>query len=226
MLLLVPLLPAYLLFTYLDSFAKWTGSLAGGTLKVGGAAALYISLVLLGWMNPPQAPSFSTTIYLFGPRGHQDLILRGTGQAIIDTGSLRRKQPIGADGEAVFLEIPAHFLDQEVPIALDADGFELADPHPTARLGKAGVYVGVRRKTGRVKGYVQDEEGRPLPGVTLALAEMTKSSDNSGYFEFVIPSDQMQSDMTLRAAPPGFAAWSIHVEPNSGDIPVTLHRQR
>ena len=113
-----------------------------------------------------------------------------------------------------------------MPIALDAEGFELVDPHPTVRLAKSGAYIEVRRKTGRVKGYVQDEEGRPLPGVTLALAGMSKSSNNFGYFEFVVPGDKMQSDLTLRTAPPGFMAWSIHVEPNSGDIPVTLHRQR
>jgi hypothetical protein len=225
-LLLVPLPPAFLLFRYLDSFGEWTGSLSGGKLKLRGAAALYFALVLLGSLHPPQPPSFSTTVYLYGPSGHQDLILRGSGQVFIDTGSLRRRQPIGADGEAVFLEIPASFLGKKVPVALDADGFELADPNPTVQLDKGAAYVEVRRKPGRIKGYVKDDEGRPLPGVTLTLAGLTASSTESGYFEFTIPGDKLQPSLTLKALSPGFVPWSDTVVPNSNDVEISMHRER
>ena len=225
-LLLVPLLPAYLLFKYLDSFGEWTGSILGGTLKLGGAAALYFALILLGWLHPPQAPSFSTTIYLYGPSGPQDLVLRGTGYLMIDTGGLRRKASIGNDGETFFPEIPANFRNQKVLVTLDADGFELVDPHQKVHLNGSNVYVEVRKKPGRITGYVQDDEGIPLPGVALALAGLTQLSDKSGYFEFVVPGDKMQSDLTLKAMSPGFAPWSDSVVPNSNDVTISMHRQK
>jgi hypothetical protein len=216
---------ASILFGALSSLGHFEASHSGFKVKFSGAAAVFGFVVWLGIHFAPQVLPFTFTIYIHGAGGRQDLILRGTGEVIIDTGSLRRKRPVGADGDAVFLEIPANFLDKEVPVALDADGFELADPHPTVRLSKDGAYVEVRRKPGLIKGNCHDTEGRPLPGVTLTLAGMTKSSDVAGEFEFVVPGDKMQTELTLRATLPGFKTWSILAVPDSGDIPVTLVRQ-
>ena len=221
-LLLIPILPAFVLFKCLDSF----GELKGRNWKFGGAAALYVFLVLQGLKYAPEVTSFSTTIYLYGPGGKQDLILRGMGQVLVDIGGDRRKKNIDADGEVVISEIPSNFLNKTVTISLDANGFELADLVPTVQLVKGSTYIGVRRKSGLIRGYVEDDDGRRLKGINLAVAGMTQLSDDSGNFEFVIPGDKMGSELTLRTEPSGFAALSIHVVPNSVDVPVTLHRQR
>ena len=81
---------------------------------------------------------------------------------------------------------------------LDADGFELVDPQQKVHLAGSSVYVEVRKKPGRIKGYVQDDEGKPLAGVSIALAGMATSSSESGYFELDVPGDRLQPSLISR----------------------------
>ena len=214
------------LFGFLRSFAIYRGKQFDGELELGGAIVAFFIVIVLGLQLPVPASNFSLTVYLHGTGGIQDLVLRGNGYVIIDIGGSRRKAYIGSDGEAYFAEIPANFRDQEVPVILDADGFELANPTQCVRLVGSNFYVEVRRKSVRIKGYVHDSEGEPLAGVKMSLAGLATSSDGAGFFELVISGSDLQPKMTLNAESSGFAPWSDAVVPNSNDITITLHRQR
>lgn len=227
-LVLVPLglSAAAFLFGALRSYATYRGKQFGGVLELGGPVVLFLLVVILGFWLPKPASNFPLTVYVHGPAGPQDLLLRGNGYIMLDIGGERKKRAIGNDGEVVFSEIPASFRGQEVPLALDADGYELVDPHQRVHLTKSSVYVEVRKKPGRISGYVHDDSGKPLAAVSIAVAALTASTNEHGYFELVIPGKQFQPSLTLNAVAPGFEPWSDTVVPNSNDVTITLHRQR
>ena len=217
---------AAFLFGGLRSYARYRGKQFGGVLELGGPVVAFVIVLILGFCLPAPASNFSLTVYVHGPGGPQDMVLRGTGSIMIDTAGLRRKASIGNDGEAFFPEIPANFRGQEVPVALDAAGYELVDPHQKFHLAGSSVYVEVRKKPGRISGYVHDDDGKPLAAVSIVVAGLTTSSNGAGYFELGIPGDQLQPSLTLNAVVSGFIPWNDTVVPNSNDVTITLHRQR
>jgi hypothetical protein len=214
------------LFGALPSDAQYRGRQFGGVLKLGGPVVLFLIVLILGFVLPKPASNFPLTVYVHGPGGPQDLMLRATGYLMLDIGGERKKRPIGNDGEVVFSEIPANFRSQEVSVTLDADGYELVDAHQKARLKENSVYVEVRKKPGRVRGYVHDGEGKPLAAVSIVIAGLTTSTNENGYFDLLIPGDQLQPSLTLKAVASGFEPWSDTVVPNSNDVTITLLRQK
>ena len=126
-------------------------------LQLGGPVVAFLIVIILGFWLAPAASNFPLTVYAHGAGGPQDLVLRGSGYIIIDTAGLRRQALIGNDGEAFFPEVPANFRGQKVPVALDADGYQPVDLHQEAHLTGASVYVEVRKKPGRIRGYVAEQ---------------------------------------------------------------------
>jgi hypothetical protein len=217
---------ALVLFGTLRSYAVYSGKQFGGVLQLRGPVVVFFVVIILGFWLPKPASNFPLTVYVHGPGGPQDMTLRGSGYVVIDTAGLRRKAAIGNDGDAFFPEIPANFRGQEVPIALDADGYEMVDSHQQARLTETSVYVEVRKKPGRIRGYVHDDTGKPVSAVSIVVVGLTASTDQNGYFDLTIPGEKLQSNLTLKAIKPGFDVWSDTIVPNSNDVTVTLRPQR
>ena len=216
---------AAFLFGALRAYGFYKGKLFGGALELGGPAVAFFLVLVLGFQLPSPAANVSLTVYVHGPGGPQDLRLRGTGTVRIDTGGLRRLAPIDANGQAVFMEIPANFRGQEVAVGLDAEGYELIDPNQTIRLDGSSAYVSVRKKAGRIAGHVEDEMGDPIGGVGITVLGITTLTKIDGSFEVSIPGDQLQSYLTLRAVIPGYTIWSDYVVPNSNEITIALHKK-
>ncbi len=203
--------------------------------RIAAAVVTVIFIGLFGWWiwpasvqpaSTPPASNFLLTVYLHGSAGPKDIILKGRGYVLIDTGGLQRKADIGENGEAIFVEIPANFRGQEVPVGLDADGYELTDPHQKIKLDASSAYLEIRRKAARIAGHAEDENGTRLTGVTMDITGITAVTDATGHFELTIPGEQAQSSLTLRAAAPGFLPWSDTVVPNSNEVTVVLSRKR
>ena len=215
---------AAFLFGALRSYGHYRGKQVGGALELGGPVVGFVIVLILGFWLPEPASNFPLTVYVHGAGGPQDLALRGLGSVVIDTAGLRRRAPIGSDGEAFFPEIPANFRGQEVPVAIDARDYELIDPNQKVRLIGSTAYVEARKKAGRVMGYVHDDKGKPLAGVSIVVAGLMTSTDGAGHFDLVIPGNQLQPSLTLEAIASGFALWSDTIVPNSNDVVITLHR--
>ena len=106
---------------------------------------------------------------------------------LLDLGADRRRQPIGAEGQAYFPAIPATFRAQEVSIGLRSDGFEVSDPDRKYRLDGVSLYLSVRKKAGRIYGRVQDDNGNPIPNAKIDLAGLPGITESLGHFELPIP---------------------------------------
>ena len=105
-------------------------------------------------------------------------------------GGDRRRQPIGAEGQAYFPAIPPTFRGQEVPIGVESDTFELSDPNQKCRLDGSSIYLSVQKKAGHLSGRVQDEKGNPVSDATIHVAGLSATTDSIGHFEVDIPGDQ------------------------------------
>jgi hypothetical protein len=86
--------------------------------------------------------------------------------------------------------------------------------------------VSVRKKAGQLSGRTQDEDGNPLAGVNVQVADLSTTSDSAGHFKIEIPGDQLQSEMDLVASANGYSSSHLTVVPNGNDVVIALARAR
>jgi hypothetical protein len=226
-LLPMALAAAVFLFGVVRSYARYRGKQLGGMLELGGPIVAFLLVVILGFVLVKPMTTFPLTVYVHGEGGPQDLVLRNSGDVLLDLGGDRRRQPIGADGQAYFPEIPANFQGQEVPVSVESDAFEVSDTKHKYRLDGPSIYLPVRPKGGHLSGWVKDEKGHPIPGVRINIADLSKVSDSSGYFEFAIPGQQMQGELHLEALASGYAPVNLNsVVPDANPLTIQLRRTK
>lgn len=140
------------LFGVVRSYARYSGEQLGGMLELGGPIAAFLLVVVLGFVLVKPVTTFPLTVYVHGEGGPQDLVLRNTGDVLLDLGGDRQRKPIGADGQAYFPAIAATFQGQEVPISVESEGFEVSDAKQKYRIERSSLYLPVQRKAGRLSG--------------------------------------------------------------------------
>jgi hypothetical protein len=214
---------AAFLFGVMRSFARYTGQQYGGTLELGGPIVAFVLVVGGGfYLVPKPLSTFPLTVYVHGEAGPHDLVLKNSGHVFVDLEGDRRSQPIGENGQAYFPAIPDHFRGRDVPIWVDAKGFESTVADQKERVDGASLYLKVHRKSGHVSGRVQDEHGNPIADANLSLVGLSSRSDASGHFEFVIPGEKLEQEMDLQAIAPGYKAQKYKAVPDANELTVTL----
>jgi hypothetical protein len=212
------------LFGVVRSYARYSGKHLGGMLELGGPIVAFLLVVILGFVLVKPVTTFPLTVYVQGEGGPQDLVLKNSGDVLLDLGGDRRRQPIGAEGQAYFPAIPPTFRGQEVPIGVESAVFELSDPKQKCRLDGNSIYLSVRRKAGHLSGWVQDDNGNPIPNATIHVAGLSKVADSAGHFEFVIPGKRLQPELELEAVAIGYVPKHYKVVPNANEMVVQLTR--
>jgi hypothetical protein len=120
--------------------------------------------------------------------------------------------------------IPSSFRGQEVPITLDAEGFEAAAPNQKYRLDRSDIYLLVHRRSGLVSGMVQDDKNQPIVGAAITIGTNTITSGASGHFDFVIAGEQLKSELRMQVTAPGFKLFREFVVANANETTITLQR--
>jgi hypothetical protein len=214
------------LFGVLRSFASYRGKHLGGVLELGGPIIAAAMVVIGGFVLVPNPATFPITVYVHGERGPQDVVLRDSGRVFLDLGAEHRSEPIGANGQAYFPAIPANFRGQEVLAWVESETFDPVGGAQKRRLEGASLYLTVRKKSGRVAGRVQDQEGNALAGAEVRVAGVSTSTDSTGHFELTIPGDRLKPELDLYAVAPGYGAARYTAVPNSNDMVIDLKRLR
>jgi hypothetical protein len=222
---LVPLglFAALVLFGVQRSYAHYKGRHIGGVLELGGPVVVFLLVILGGFMLVPSPRAFALTVYVHGPAGRQDLVLRNEGHVILDLGGDRRREKIGDKGEAYF-RIPPEFRGQRVPVGVESEAYETAAPSEDLKLDTDRLYLRVRRKSGHLTGRVQDREGNAVPGASIQVAGVSVSTGPDGRFEISIPGERMKPEFSLTAAAGGYATQSHTVVANANEITIILQR--
>ena len=214
---------AVFLFGVVRSFARYKGEQYGGNLELGGPIVAFVLVVGGGFVLVPKPPStFPLTVYVHGEAARNDVVLRNSGRVFVDLDGDRQSRSIGENGEAYFPAIPDRFRGQEVPIWVDATGFESTIADQKQRVDGGSLYLAVRKKNGHVSGRVQDQDGNPISGAELSVAGVLTHSDVSGHFELIIPGDKLDQEMDLQAVAHGYKAQKYKVVPNANELTITL----
>jgi hypothetical protein len=103
------LVPVIFLTGVLKSSAAYDSKLLGGTLRLGGSVVVFGLVVVGGYFFDPNTMTFPLTVYVHGEGGPQDVVLRKSGQVVLELALERRREPIGENGEAYFPAIPVNF---------------------------------------------------------------------------------------------------------------------
>jgi hypothetical protein len=226
MLLAMGLAVAVFLFLGFRSYSTYTGKVLDGTLTLGGPAVLMLLVVGLGFkfVEPPAA-RFDLTVFVHGEAGPQTMILRNRGALLLDLGADRRRETIGDKGEVRFVGIPTDQRGRTVPVALDAEGYELVDPKSQVKFSAETAYLAVRPASVQLSGRVQDEKGRAVPAAKLRLSSHTAQSAEDGWFSFKVPSDLPVTERTLHVTAPGFESSHLQTTPGSNPLTVVLQKE-
>jgi hypothetical protein len=163
------------------------------------------------------------TVFVHGPGGGLDVVLRGHGRVVMDLNGNRRFESIDKKGAAHFPGIPIEFRAQPVSVSLEAEGFESADRGPKKLVGES-LYLPVRKSVGRLYGKVSDERQEPVPDALLDVGGFTTKTDMAGRFEVSIPGDKMRPEMTLDIRASGFQPQTVAATPGANEIRISLRR--
>ncbi|MGE0084629.1 MAG: TIR domain-containing protein [Desulfococcaceae bacterium] len=225
--LLIPvgLCTAAFLFGAMRSYAVYSGKVLNGMLEIGGPAVIAILTVIGGFLLVPDTKPFDMTVFVHGSKGQQDAVIRNKGMVTMDLDGNRRSESIGEKGQAYFSGIPAGFINQEVLISVEAEGFEMAKPGKTV-LKPGSIYVEVKPdgRLGKISGKVRDADGKPLPGAGLSIGKLQTVSDAGGWFEMEIPPEMQNQEYLLEAYLEGYPAWRELVP--AGDNQTVVFRKK
>lgn len=97
--------------------------------------------------DPGFAPPLQLTVYVHGEKSKQDIVLENTGKLIVDFGHDRDIEPIGANGRTNFGEISERFLNKEIGLSLEAEGYKLMNPNKEYIYTGDPIYIGVKKDT-------------------------------------------------------------------------------
>ena len=214
------------LFGVLRSYARYRGKQLGGVLELGGPIVAFAMVVIGGFVLVPNLATFPFTVYVHGEAGPQEIVLRDSGRVVMDLGLDRRSEPIGENGQAFFPAIPANFRGQNVHIGVESADFEPVDSSRELPLDGTSLYLAVRRKSGRISGFVQDSDGNPVIGAVVWVAGLSTTTDASGHFDFTIPGNRLKEELDLQAVAAGYAPARLKVVPGSNEASVVLKRSQ
>lgn len=211
-------------FGVLRSIALFRGQEFDGAVVLGAPILVAALVVWGGFKLPlPEPAVFGITVFVHGPGGPQDIVLRGRGNVLMDLGGQRRPESIDNKGAAYFPGIRADFRGREVPITLQCEGFELADSGLRKLTGDS-LYLPVRRRDVRFYGMVSDERGEPIVGATMRVGETSQNTDDNGRFDIRLPGNTVSPEMTLDARALGFEPQTLGVTPGANEIRIRLLR--
>jgi hypothetical protein len=94
------------LFGVVRSYARYSDKQLGGMLELGGPIVAFLLIVILGFVLVKPVTTFPLTVYVHGKDGPQDLVLRNSGDVLLDLGLDRRRQPIGSEDRPTFPRSP------------------------------------------------------------------------------------------------------------------------
>jgi len=217
---------AIAMFSSVKTYARYSGKVLNGTLELGGPVLVFFGVIVTGhvYVKEPLT-DFAYTVFVHGPAGEQDLVLRKTGSVMLRLNADPRIEAIGDKGEARFVGIPANLRDAEVSVGVDAVGYELKEPSAKLKLKGSFGYVAVQPKSLTLEGMVFDTAGQPIAKARVVAGDQSMETDENGRFRFVFR-DPSGSAVTVAVSIAGYAVSRTMGTPGGGPMQVQLTKAR
>lgn len=204
--------------------SSFSGKFCGGHLKLRGSAVIFFVIMAIGFKFAPTTDSFAVTIFVHGPGGQHDLLLRGEGKVALDLREDRRYEAIDEKGAAHFLGIPAISRGKEAFISVEANGFELNGQN-SIKLDSGSIYLPIRKKDGIFRGSVFSELGNEIYNAVINIEEFATETDENGQFVLKVPGERLRNKMRLYVKATEFIAQEHYVVPGSNEIQIRLQHK-
>lgn len=179
--------------------------------------------LMLAWVVILPRRDFAQTVFVHGPGGRQDLVLRGTGKLWLDLGREREEAFIDERGAAYFPSIAAVFRGRGVPVLLQADWWRLRDTQAVCILNGEAAYLALEPLEAVITGTVLRPGGvKGLAGVRVSIGAHRAISDEQGRFRILLPAGEVEGELDLVASLPGHRDHRSSVRPRGGPIKFIL----
>lgn len=170
--------------------------------------------------------SMQLTVYVQGLDGKPIAEIQNEGKIIVDFGNDRRAPLIGENGRTNLGEIPEKFHGETIPIILDAEGYEPAEPTKQYIMDGKPIYFLVKRDNslGIIQGIVKDRSGETFIANALVMIDQdtTTITDSLGRFYLLMPADKHKDTYTLTIKKESYKVKSEYYKPKSGSIEIRL----
>jgi len=218
-LLVLGLAAAAFLFGVLQSSATYRGESGWGVLELGGPIVSAVLVVPGGFFLVPNPSPFEVTFLVHEREG---FVRKASGDLLVVIGSEVRRNEIGENGAVYLTDIPPTHRGEAISVSIESKEFELIQPEQRYLLKGDRIQVEVRKKSGKIFGRVQDQDGKPLEGVKIEAAGLSTTTASAGRFEFVIPGDRLQPAFELVAEAAGYSPRHYEAIPNANELVVAL----
>ncbi|QLG45410.1 hypothetical protein [Costertonia aggregata] len=158
--------------------------------------------------NSEDSDSIDFTVFVHGPNGHDDLILRNQGKVYLDLKTDRREASINEKGEATFKQVPSSVTGRAVKINI-----EHPEPYRPVSLDSlyrisngAAIYLQVKLyNIGNIYGNVLDSRtNKGVDSVRVSVRDAYTFTDIYGYYKLEIPSNYQKKYQNIRFEKNGY----------------------
>ncbi|MDP1815069.1 MAG: hypothetical protein Q8K92_11530 [Leadbetterella sp.] len=156
---------------------------------------------LIGWVDfaawERQSTALQLTVFVHGPKSKTEIVLQNTGKVIADFGNDRRIGQVGVDGRTNFGEIPASFLNKEIALGVEAEGFDPIETGKKYIFTGEPIYFAIKQDDllGLIRGMVGDKKGSPIAdAIVMINQDTTTTTDSLGKFCLLLPEHMRVKD--------------------------------
>lgn len=163
-------------------------------VQAGGAVVVFFAVLAFDPANRMAEgkceADFAQTIYVHGPKGISDRLITGHGAIVMLLPGGEREAAIDQEGKAVFTEIAAKLKNSNIQFYLkNEQPYRLLRPDSlyTLQEGRAIYLEAMLEGVDKLYGNIVDENGAPIAGVKVAIADIFTLTDSAGNFNLIIP---------------------------------------
>lgn len=170
-------------------------------------------------------PTVSTSVFVRGADGPQDMILRKKGHVIMDLKGERRKADINENGVAYFQNL---HVGDSVTLQVDfSEPYKSINPDSMYVINSNGsIYMQVTLQgINQVKGRIIYHDA-PLQDVIVSIDMLSDTTDESGRYRINIPEQQQRQHYEVWFNKQGFKMKSATAYPQTGeDLNIVMEKQ-
>lgn len=228
--LLLPLglAAAAFLFGAMHAYARYTGKVFSGKLEITGPAVMFFLVIILGFVLIPAARAFDFTIFLQDAEGKTVLKNQGMVRIILGNNPVTRR--IDENGAVNFNGIHPQFMNSEVPVELEAEGWRFVNRQvPAACLLKGDNAVMTIERYGldRLSGTIMDDQGHLIDRAKVMVKDLVTFSNENGWFTLEIPKEKQEEHQLVSVQKEGYQTYHDYAAPgNPTKLVIVLKREK
>lgn len=208
---------AAFLFGAMRAYASYTGKVLSGRLEIIGPAVVFFLVIILGFVLIPATRAFDFTLFLQDAEGKTVLKNQGMVRIIFDNNAVTNR--VDENGTVNFKGIHPKFMNQEVPVELEAGGGWRFVNHKVSTTcllkGNNAVLAIERFDLGKLSGTIMDEGGHFIEKAKVVVKDLATFTNENGWFTLEIPPGKQEEKQMVAVQKDGYQPYHDYAYPGS-----------